>query len=174
MVLLPQAQNEMFLLQDLRRDGRFDGAREKHRLEIAAAKRLQHLMPAKQLGVEFGESEFVIDLQPRLQFIVRKELACRLPEKIGESRKLIFAHREAGGHLVATEFFQPFLATAERFDQRQALDAATASLSEPVRIERDHDRGPMILSRQSRGDNAEHSRMPVTRSENDRSIAYPH
>lgn len=38
MVFLAQAKNKMFVLQDLRRDGRLDGACEKHWLAIAAAK----------------------------------------------------------------------------------------------------------------------------------------
>ena len=39
MILLPQAQNQMLLLENLRRDSRLDPAREKRRLQIAAAER---------------------------------------------------------------------------------------------------------------------------------------
>ena len=67
MVLLAQAKNKVLLLQKLGRDGRFDRPGEKQRMSIAGAERLQDFVPAEQLVVEFGKSEFVIKMQPRLQ-----------------------------------------------------------------------------------------------------------
>src|SRR5437763_8549096 len=60
---------------------------------------------------------------------------------------------------------------AQRFHERQAFDATTAPLPQPIRIECDHYRGPMILSRQPRCDNPENARMPVTRAKDDGRIA---
>src|SRR5438876_12424132 len=115
MVLLPQVKNKMFILQDPRCDGRFDRTCEKHRLQIAAAKRLQDLVPAKQLGVEIGEREFVIEMQTRFQILIRKTFACPLSEGVAKGSKMFFPHSQARGHFVSTKFLQPPFTMAERF-----------------------------------------------------------
>ena len=47
--LLPQNQCQMVFADNSRRDCRFDPAREKNRLRIAIAKRLEHFVPAEKI-----------------------------------------------------------------------------------------------------------------------------
>src|SRR2546430_8831481 len=114
MILLTQVKKKMFVLQDSRCDGRFDRVCEKHRLLIPSAKRLQYLVPAKQLGVKIREREFMIEMQTRLQILIRKTFACPLSEGIGKGGKMFFPHSQARGHFVPTKFLQPPLTMAER------------------------------------------------------------
>ena len=63
MVFLPQTQGQMFFLENLWRHGRFDLAREKQGLPVAAAERLQRLVPSQQIAVQLGEGQFVIKIE---------------------------------------------------------------------------------------------------------------
>src|SRR5204862_5560636 len=111
---LAQAKKKMFVLQDPRRYGRFDCAREKQGLLVAAAKRLQHLIPAKQVAVEIGKREFVIEIQTWLQSLIRKTFACPLSEGIAKGGKMFVPYSQARCHLVPTKFLQPLFTMAER------------------------------------------------------------
>ena len=107
----------MFLFQDLGRNRGLDRSREKHRLKIAAAERFEGPMPLKQVVVELGESQFVIEVQTRLELIRRKHFARGHAEGFGKGREVILAHRQAGGHFVTSKFFQPRFATAKRINE---------------------------------------------------------
>ena len=65
--LLPQIQNEVFVVNHARWRRRRHFPGKEKRLRIRVAERLQHFVPLKKFDIQFPKREFVIKLQPRLQ-----------------------------------------------------------------------------------------------------------
>src|ERR1043166_864148 len=110
-------------------------------------------------------------MQTRLQILVRKKCSRRFSERLGKRGEILFPHRQAGRHFVATEFLQPRFTMSERFDKRETLNAAPTPLSQGGGVESHDDRRPMVSSRQSGSDNSENAGMPVARPHHNGGVA---
>src|SRR3984893_7041285 len=69
---LPDAQNKMLIVDHARRRDRMHLARQKQRLRISIAKRLQHFVPAQKIDIDVSQTELMIESQARLQIILRQ------------------------------------------------------------------------------------------------------
>src|SRR5438067_11316599 len=141
-------------------------------MKICVAERFQRLVPAQQLGVQLREHQLVIEMEPRLQIVVGQKSARGFSKCFSEGCEVFFPNGQARRHFVTAEFLQMRRAMVERRYERQAFNAASASLSESGRIEGDQDRGPAILSGETRGDYPKHARMPLARSKHDSRVAF--
>src|SRR5436305_1096497 len=106
-------------------------------------------------------------MEPRLEVFWGKQLTADRHEGIGEASEVFFTHGESGGHLVSAKFLQRLCASAERRDQREPANAASAPLSHPGLIEADDQSRSMIFARDARGDNPEDARMPPALAQHD-------
>src|SRR5438270_8418825 len=172
MILLPETQDQMFFLQYLWLGGRLHAARKKQRMKVRVAERFQRLVPAQQLGVQLPEHQFMIEMEPRFQIVVGQKSARSFSKCFSEGCEIFYPNGQARRHFVAAEFLQMRRAMVERRYERQAFNAASASLSESGRIEGDQDRGPAIFSGETGGDNPKHARMPLARSKDNGRVAF--
>ena len=81
-------------------------AHDEHRLRVAHAERLQRLVAAEEIGVEFRQRDFRVHAQAGPELFVGEERP-RDPAKIPlEIRERRFLHGQARRHLVPAEFVQ--------------------------------------------------------------------
>src|SRR5438270_12398787 len=81
----------------------------------------------------------MIEMEPRLQIVVGQESARSFSKCFSEGCEVFFPTGQARRHFVTAEFLQMRRAMVERRYERQAFNAAYASLSESGRIEGDQD-----------------------------------
>ena len=128
-------------------------------------------MPVEETEVEFGKQHFVIEAQTRLQLLVGQKLARGAPKLLGKRGEIFLVDAQARGHFVPAVLVDLIGALRQSSDEIQTFDAATAAFANPVLIEPDDNRRPMVFVRDPRRHDAEDSGMPATRRHHDRGVA---
>ena len=105
-----------------------------------------------------------------MQSFVGQHLARLLAKGIRERSEILLAKTEPCRHFVPAKFFQKPFATLQRLHHRKTIDAPPAAFARPARIESNHNRWPMVFSRETRSDDSEHARMPASCSNHNRSV----
>src|SRR5229473_3943894 len=150
----------MFLAHHARRSDRFNSPRKKKGLRIPIAKRLQHFVPAEKIEVQLREIDLVIELQSRLEILIRQKLASRLTELFREKIDILLLNGKPRGHFVSAILLDLVRAASQCLDQIKAFNAATTSFSDASFIKTDDNCGPMMFVCDARSDDAQNARMP--------------
>ena len=139
---------------------------------IGGAERGEAFLRAEPLLIGEGEVEFRIEAKPRHQILLTDKFPGGRLEPFPQLFKTGFPEAQSGCHVVATEGVEHSGATTKRLDEREPLDAATASLACSVRVEADDQGRPVPAPRDTRGDDADHPLVPVAHSRHDRGMAF--
>ena len=91
--ILPQAQNQMLLFQNLWRRDRLNAAHEKNRLWIPLSERLEELVPAEQIPGQLAQGQFVIQMETRLEMLDGQQFASNFLKRGDESREIPLLNR---------------------------------------------------------------------------------
>src|SRR6516225_11449207 len=95
-ISLPEPQLQMFFADHPRLHNRFNLSREENGLRIPIAERLQHFVPVEKSEIQFREIHFVIDLESRLQIVIRQKLARDLTKLFGKKTDILLLNRQPG------------------------------------------------------------------------------
>src|SRR6266705_1556514 len=161
----------MFLAHHAPRSDRFNSPRKKKGLRIPIAKRLQHFVPAEKVEVQRRESDLVIELQSRLEILIRQKLASRSTELFRKKIDILLLNGKPRGHFVSAVLVDLVRASSQCLDQIKAFNAATTSFPDTSFLKTDDNYWPMMFVRDARSDDAQNARMPSAFEHHDSRIA---
>src|SRR2546421_11835460 len=123
--------------------GRFHRRRDKDRLRISIAERLQHFVPMQQIEVDLRQRYFRVEVQSWSEPLVRQLPAYSIQKLLAKFRQIFFAQTHSCRHFVPAKFFQHFAAFAEGPHDRTTLDTTSASFSSAALVKSDNDCRPI-------------------------------
>ena len=145
----------------------------KGRLGIARAERLQALQFPNQGKLHVDEPHLRVHVHGGNLLRALQQSLDGSPKPVPETGKRFLPDRETRGHGMPAEGHQVRFTVLQGPAHVEAGHAPDRPLADPLRVERHHDRGPVIAFHQPRRDDADHANMPPFRADHNRGLRVP-